>query len=461
MERVDIYIDILVENPLLAIPIIAAIFAFALVPAQHRLFATLLLLVPWLTVARLPGLGPIQAAAKLASVGAYALVAFAAITHPGPRRDIPAVLWLYIVIAAISIVYILGVEEPMLPIVLRVQWLVITVAAVCVVRTLVVHEDLMRVVDGLTWGCMLALLLPISGLLLFPAESFLKGVNRFQPYGVNSNQLGMLFALATPLIAYMALTTRRVSIKPALLFTLVITIGMALITGSRQTMLAICIVMLPILLTLTKRPVLTIFGMLIAVLGLSWLFTIAETTAMERFATLESTRAQIWAAYFSDVFSGRPLFGLLGTSGEYYEKSIVVGQHPHNAWFFLMYIGGLSIAGPMLFLTILSSVAGWRTWRFRHFLGGDPLLYSVLYMLLIAMYVQGIFNQVVYWPTYTWSFLHVVLASMFICLASEIRDGNAQEALPSTWDEFDEDDEHGEEAESFEDFGDGVRQPAN
>ena len=94
----------------------------------------------------------------------------------------------------------------------------------------------------------------------------------------------------------------------------------------------------------------------------------------------------------------------------------------------------------------------------RRFLGGDPLLYSVLYMLLIAMYVQGIFNQVVYWPTYTWSFLHVVLASMFICIAREIRDGNAQGALPSMWDEFDEDDE---EAESFEDFGDSVGQPAS
>ena len=71
-------------------------------------------------------------------------------------------------------------------------------------------------------------------------------------------------------------------------------------------------------------------------------------------------------------------------------------------------------------------------------------------MLLIAMYVQGCFNQVVYWPTYTWSFLHVVLAGLFITLWVEIRNGNIAHALPSRYAEWEEEDAL--TPEEFQDF---------
>ena len=72
-----------------------------------------------------------------------------------------------------------------------------------------------------------------------------------------------------------------------------------------------------------------------------------------------------------------------------------------------------------------------------------------MYMLMIAMYVQGCFNQVVYWPTYTWSFLHVVLAGLFIAMWHDIRNGDIRRALPST-EELEE--EYEAELEEFEDF---------
>jgi hypothetical protein len=120
-----------------------------------------------------------------------------------------------------------------------------------------------------------------------------------------------------------------------------------------------------------------------------------------------------------------------------------------------MYIGGASIALPMVYLTIYSTMCGIKLWKVRNYLPGDPLLYSVLVMLLIAMYIQGLFNQVVYWPTYTWSYLHVVLASLFICIWADIRDGNFEGALyddeptDETYD-FDE-----TPPEDFEDYEEG------
>ena len=176
----------------------------------------------------------------------------------------------------------------------------------------------------------------------------------------------------------------------------------------------------------------------------------------QRLGTLQTGRIEIWKAYFTQVFPSRPLFGLLGTSGESYFKALTeVGQHPHNAWLYLMYIGGISFAAPMLYLTIYSTYSGWKVWRYRYNLPGDPMLYNILVMVLVAMYIQGLFNQVVYWPTYTWSFLHVVLASIFICIWRDIKSGNTQWALIDDQDFFEEDweQDNSSEKENFEDYG--------
>ena len=116
---------------------------------------------------------------------------------------------------------------------------------------------------------------------------------------------------------------------------------------------------------------------------------------------------------------------------------------------------GAAFALPMVILTVYSSYCGFMIWRSRKLLPGDPLLYSIIVVLLGAMYFQGLFNQVVYWPTYTWSYLHVVLASIFICMWKNIREGYVDDALyddePSE-DYFEENTFNDEE--EFEDFSD-------
>ena len=422
MDRAEIYLEIVMQQPLLLAPIAIFIFAYALVPSHRRLFVSLMILVPWLTIARSPGMGAFSSAAKLTSGIAYILIAYAAWAHPGPKRQIPMLVWLFVAIAIISIGYVFTTQERMLAIILRMQWVTVTVAGVLTAQTIVRLSDLNRLMNALTWGCLFALIVPFSALVLFPGESFLRGMGRFQPWLANSNQIGMLFALATPLFAYAAMSWRS-TLKPLFLSALVLTIAMALLTASRQTMLAIVLVMLPILLALTKRPIITVLGLAISFFVFSFIFTLGEAADFERFSSLQTGRLDIWGAYWTQVFPSRPIFGLLGTSGESYFKALTeVGQHPHNAWFYLMYIGGISIAGPMLYITIYSVFSGWKIWRVRKFLPSEPLLYSLLFMILIAMYIQGLFNQVVYWPTYTWSFLHVVIASLFICMYREMRD---------------------------------------
>ncbi|MEE2819856.1 MAG: hypothetical protein VX615_04510 [Planctomycetota bacterium] len=454
MDRVDIYIQIVTEQPILLAPIIAFIFAYALVPSHRRLFVSLLILVPWLTVARSPGMGPLASAAKLTSGIAYLLIAFAAWTHPGPKRKLPGLVWLFVIIAVIAVPYVFTTQERMLAIILRMQWLTVTLAGALTVQTIVSYSDLNRITQALTWGCVFALIIPFSSLVLFPADSFLRGMGRFQPWGANSNQIGMLFAMAVPLFAYAAMTWRS-SLKSFFLSALVLTVGMALLTASRQTMLAITLVMLPVIFTLTKRPIFTIFALALGLMGISFILTLGEAANFERFGSLETGRLDIWSAYLSEVFPSRPIFGLLLTKDESYFKALYeVGMHPHNAWFYLMYVGGISIAGPMLYLTLYSTFAGYKVWKVRKLLPGNSLYYSILLMLLLAMYIQGIFNQVVYWPTYSWSFLHVVIAGIFICMYKELKDSSMDGMLfDDTFVEYDEGDT---EEEPFQNFSQTV-----
>jgi hypothetical protein len=437
MDRIDFYLDV-VPLPVVVAAALGVILAFLAIPARMRLVVALVALPVWLTIAQLPGLGLIQAVAKVSSSMGYMLVAIAAMLHPGPRRRLPAILWLYPVMACVAFVYVLGVEDRFLAMALRIQWLMLTVAAVMLARTLVTGEDVHRVVYALALGCVLAIGLPLSGLILFPGEAFLKGMNRFQPYGVNSNQIGVLFALTVPLAVYTALSRRGAFGRPVLLFAAAVTLGMALITGSRQTILAICIVMIPLLLRFTRRPVVTLLAAGIVAGGLSWLLGMAEIDALRRFTSLESGRVEIWLAYLP-VLRERLYFGLGGTTGFSFLKDMSVGMHTHNAYLDMLHLGGLSFFVPMMILAVYSAFCTWRVWRVRRHLGVDPLLISLLAVLLMTMYFQGLFNQVVYWPTYSWSFLHVILACLFVGVAADLRRGQPAFLDPADEEPWDED----------------------
>jgi len=429
MDRIDFYLDI-VPLPVVILFAGFVVVLFLAIPARYRIVVALMLVPIWLTIGRLPAMGVLSQAAKVSSSMSYLLVGLAALLHPGPRRQLPRIAWLYLVMAAIAFLYVLRVEDRALAMVLRLQWFMLVFASLMLIRTVVSAQDILRIVNGLAFGCFCALGLPLSGLILFPGEAFLRGSGRFQPYGVNSNQIGMLFALSIALLCYKAMTTRAVTLKPFIFAAVGITLGMALLTGSRQTLLAILMVSIPIIFHFSKRPVLTIIAIGLGFFAVSYVIGMADQTAFDRFSDLETYRFEVWSAYMKDVFAVRPLFGLLGVSGEEAFKSSVIGVHPHSAYMNLMYMGGLSLFVPMIILLFISLKSAFRVWKQRNLLGVNPLLTSILVMLLIAMYVQGMFNQVVYWPTYTWSFIHVILAVFFITIAASLKEEDPAWVLP-------------------------------
>ena len=110
MDKVEIYLRLVVEQPLLLLPVVFCIIAFLIVPKENRLFLTLVILVPWLTIAQSPDLGPISIAAKVSCALAYFLIALSALVHPGPKRHIPGVVWIFVIVAVVSIFYVLTVQ---------------------------------------------------------------------------------------------------------------------------------------------------------------------------------------------------------------------------------------------------------------------------------------------------------------------------------------------------------------
>ncbi|HIB50838.1 MAG TPA: hypothetical protein EYO40_06135 [Phycisphaerales bacterium] len=202
MDRTDIYLQIIMSQPWLLSPVLLAVGLYFLIPRDKRLFVAIMMVTPWLQMGRSQNLSLIAAAAKLSSGLVFLLVAYAAWTHPFPKRRLPGIIWIYPIMAFLWIFSILGVTERDVGIVLRIQWFTVTVAAVSLVRTVVTYDDFKRIINGFTVGCLIALMVPISALVLFPGESFLRGIGRFQPYGANSNQIGMLFALSAPLLGY-------------------------------------------------------------------------------------------------------------------------------------------------------------------------------------------------------------------------------------------------------------------
>ena len=67
MERTDIYLEIIISQPWLLTPMVLLVLLFFMVPAEKRLFLSLMLVTPWLSMARAQDLSLIAAGAKLSS----------------------------------------------------------------------------------------------------------------------------------------------------------------------------------------------------------------------------------------------------------------------------------------------------------------------------------------------------------------------------------------------------------
>ncbi len=419
MDKIERYLELVPVMPLL-VGMVGAVVVFLIIPAKYRMPMALSLMMIWLPLGEMVGLGTIHAIAKVTGFAVYSLVAVAAWLDPAPRRQTPPLAWIYLLLAALAFMFIVTVRDLSLALAIRLQWMILVVAVLSVSRTIVDEASLQRVIRAITLGLALALLLPLSALVLQPGKSF-QGLGRFFPYDTNANHIGVLFAMAVPLTLYWAIRTPIFILKPILLGFTAVGMGMGVLTGSRSTMIVMIGVSFPLVVFLTRRPVLTALAGLLLAGGMAWVFGFAETVELERFGSLETGRVDLGRRYL-EIIAERPFLGLLETEGESFLRSeFIIQAHAHNGYLETLYVGGIAYGIPTFFLVGYTGLCTFRTWRNRRLIAADPLFINLLVAFMVMIYAHGFVNHSLFYPTTTLAFVHVLLSVFFMGVVLDLK----------------------------------------
>lgn len=438
MERIDRYMDVVPLPVLLFLPVLGVI-AMLLTPSRARLPLSLALMVLWLALGRLPGLGMVHAVCKTGGIAAFGIVALAAFMTPRPHAPVARIAWLYPIISVFSILFVITTVDRTVALVTRAQWFMLMIAVIGVVRTVTDEASLLRILRWMAIGSAIAMLVIFAALALNPLTAFRAGIGRFEPWGANANQIGVDFSLAAPLMLYFSLRATNTLSRSVWLGFFGLAAGLALLTASRSILITVIAPAIPMLWSMRKRPFFVISAAVVG--GAVFVALIADAVGsanVQRLTSLETGRVEIFQEYWK-IVGQRPLVGLLGTQGESFAADPSVGAHPHNAYLEMLYVGGIAYLLPFLLLMIATTLATFRVWTKRFSLGVDPLLVSTLACFMAIIYAHGFVNGTINYPTYSWAFLHVLVSVLFLSWARRMSEGSLFGADGD--DAFDEDQE--------------------
>lgn len=419
MDKLQTYLDI-VPLPIVMIAVIGTLVAFLATPSRHRCSLLLCVLPTVLFASKCPELNVIQSVTKLASGPLLLLLALAAFLQPGPKRQIPPIAYLYVLAGFYTLFCITGIQSLGDGLLLKGQWVVLTIAGLSLSRCIVTMKDLDRILSSIAIGAIASLSIPASSIAIQQGKAFVAGLSRLAPWGAGSNIIGVTLMLAASLSLYMVLKTPNGPRRLFFLGAFVAGVGFVVITGSRMSVFSLGIISMIMLLPYMKRPgLLLVIGGVVAA-GLPF-FTSFDEGAGQRLASLDSSgRTEIWAEYFG-LSLRRPL-GLMGNTGGELLQDIEIGDHAHNAWIDLLYVGGYPLLFMHLAILIPAIIGAVRFWRYRKMwpTNESRMTARMLCALLFAMFAQSNTNQALLYPTYTWALLGVTFFTLIISLASEL-----------------------------------------
>jgi hypothetical protein len=412
MDRLAEHLDV-VSMPAAAACAAVGLVLLFVTPSRLRLPLSLASMVVTLTLSRLTDIGWASNLAKVLSPLSFVLVAIASYSQPGRRMPLPKYCSLYVMVAVAAIWYVAQTEDRSLAMALRVQWLLLVASALLTARTVVDERSLRRVLLGLFAGGGVACLLTSSAIALAPVQSLQNGFGRFMPYQANPNQIGVLFAVTTALGMYFSLRTHSSSAKLCCIFLTAVAFGQSLLTLSRGSFLVIGLAATPSACVALRRPLFAIFSLGFMAFVLVTVLRYAESSDFERVRNVDD-RTSFTLAVLEEV-KDRPLWGLATADGLMtYNPDL----NAHNAYVEMIYIGGVSLAGPLFALQLWGHWSMARLWFLRRWLPFDPLLISVLAGFSLALLIHGFINDMIYYPTYTWAYLNILVACLAMSLGA-------------------------------------------
>ncbi|MEE2907415.1 MAG: hypothetical protein VX527_06230 [Planctomycetota bacterium] len=419
MDKLELYLEI-IPLPLVIGVGFFALMIYLIIPAETRFFMTFVIMPPWLVLSRSIDLGFIAAFTKLTSGLLFLLMGLAALLRPKAKRSVPGIAWFYLIGSFYLLICLLGVIEMVDTMAIEIQWIFAVLAGIAAVATLTTLEDVHKMLWALGFGLIIATCIPLSAIIIEPGSAFRIGLNRFTPWGAAANLIGLLFVVGGPTLLYMIMSARSNTIKPILIGMLIASIGMAILTGSRMTVFSLFVSLGLMAIPLVKRPGLMISGALVGAILLPIFLGVNEQAASRLGALSSSGRVDIWLNYLQLSLS-RPL-GLFGTGGLSVLFDPSIGAHPHSSWVEMLYLGGWPYLIMMAFPAIYGLRCAYQVWRNRsiYATGNHQFLIHALAAFIASIYFQSLFNQSLYYPTYTLSFLGILVTVLFMALKAEM-----------------------------------------
>jgi hypothetical protein len=422
MDRVTRHLENLsIAHLMLAL--VAMGIAAILMPKKYGMEASLIVAAAWLNLNRFTNLGPIASISKATYWMPVIAIMWFAYTRPGNRNTVPSVAWIYLIAPIIGCICVATTGDRIIGFVQFANMFLLALTAILVYRVVDSEESFIRVVGSIFVGLMVPLGISVLALVFFRAQSFIPGIGRFAPFGINANQLVPILATAMALAGCGLIGFRA---KPyRILCMAVIGAGATLLiaTASRQGIVVAAVSMLPAAFWAAKRPLL-LGIMAVVTVGVGvWLFRFTEGAASTDRLTEASTSGRYDNSFvYASMIAKRPIGGLLGTKG----MSVVVGQEadkiPHNSYVGVAYLGGLLLAAPLayaIFKTLTSMY--YVLWR-RSQVNLQPAVLWTGASILGAIYLHGLVNDMIFWSVSTWTFLHYFLSCFFIGLANKLRE---------------------------------------
>ncbi|MFI4898646.1 MAG: O-antigen ligase family protein [Phycisphaerales bacterium JB059] len=446
MDKIEVYLEIVPLPVLIGVVFLSGLVLVA-IPGRLRLGFGLILMPVWLTLGRLPDLGPVQALSKTTGFALFAFVAFAAAVDPHPKRRLPPILWLYPVITFATPLWAVASEEKALTFILNLQWFMLCLAGVLVARTTATREGLRRVFKCLTIGTAIALLVLFAAIVKSPGSIFRAGLGRFEPWGALSVHVGPVFIFGVPLLTYYGMRGAPVVFRPFALACAGMGALMALLTASRSAVFPLAFLMAVLGWAFRKSPITMVAGAVAIIAALYIGSGLVSEANLNRLNSLQTGRYEIWSEYVGAIASS-PILGRLTA-----EPAPLPGDtHAHNAYIEVLYQFGFVVGIPLFTLAAWSLISAFRVYLRRQSLGLEQTEATLLCAMMPAIYLHGMATLAIYYPTYSWAFIQVFVASTFISLASSMHQPFLEDA-EGPWEDDWEDGDAAPSADEYAEDG--------
>jgi hypothetical protein len=416
MDRIGDHLEVLSLSAA-ALWACAAAALYLAVPRRLRLQTSLAVMALTLAVSSLIGLGLVASLAKIGSGLCFLLVAIAALQQPGERVRLPWRCWGYVIIGLVSVLYVADTLDSRFAIILRSQWTLLALAALLTARTVVDEQSLRRILGAILAGLSVACVLTFATLLQNPLATFRAGFGRFTPYECNPNQIGVTFAVTTALGLYFSTTMKPSLARAWCMACVAMAFTQSVLTVSRGSFLILAVAGLPSMLAAIRRPVFAIIAAGLTSVVFFYLLGHAESASFDRLDRGLIERTETTLDVIDDM-RDRLWLGV-GFADDLY--AFEGDLNAHNAYVAMLYLGGLSLAAPLILLQLNGHWHMWQAWCARRRLAFTPLLISVMFWLSLALLAHGFVNDMVYYPTYTWAFLHVFVACVSVTMGAAVR----------------------------------------